>query len=158
MGAELMNLETDRHQTDEELVAQMKTAFEASKQGTFVTTSTAEWDDDPRELWTIPEYQQHCRRLVAFGFVGLLTPTTTDPRHAPRFLRGGPFFGGFEVWACSMNYNLPRLNITPEIDAAFRAAPEVAVRVAAENLARFPHVPAAPPAAIIDRRSFGGGS
>jgi hypothetical protein len=82
----------------------------------------------------------------------VLVPTTTDP-DSQTFMQGA-FFGGFEVWACSLGYNLATLRarpLTPEIDAAFRAARERAVRVAADNLQRFAHVKAAAPAVIFGK-------
>ena len=62
-----------------------------SKKG-FVLT-TAGFDDDPRELYEIPEVIEFYKKLIEIGFLSLLVPDMLD---TPKDEIVG--FGAFEIW------------------------------------------------------------
>lgn len=70
------------------------------------------FDDDPRELWNIPEVQSFCRRLIDIGFI-------SDLEFAPHWepdLSGTPGQGGLgavEIWLMAEG----RFGQTLELDA-----------------------------------------
>jgi hypothetical protein len=62
--------------TDEEIIGMMramKAAHEAKTVGRIVLLFHG-YDDDPRELWDIPEVAVLCQRLVEMGFISYLYP------------------------------------------------------------------------------------
>jgi hypothetical protein len=65
-----------------------------SAPGTWVLMIIAGYDDDPRELWDIPEVQAFCRRLIKMGMLAALDP-------AIEFQIDGmpkPGWGAVDVW------------------------------------------------------------
>jgi hypothetical protein len=54
--------------------------------------TVAGYNNDPRELWEIPEVIAFFKRLIDIGFLSVLEPVAqiADP--------GGPAFGALEVW------------------------------------------------------------
>ena len=62
-----------------------------SESGFFL--SIAGFDDDPRELWQIPEVVEFFKNLIEIGFITLLVPDIID---IPKGKRLG--LGALEVW------------------------------------------------------------
>jgi hypothetical protein len=85
--------------TDHDLREMMRTLFSIvsqNKNGFILTISG--YDDDPRELWQIPEAIKLCERLVATGLIGVLEVSTgiKELTTCEDYARLG--FGSFEVW------------------------------------------------------------
>ncbi len=79
--------------TDDELkecIHRMYPKAVNSEQGFLLTISG--YDQDPRELWEIPEVITFFNRLIDIGFLGLLA------LNAQTVMPGTPGFGAAEVW------------------------------------------------------------
>lgn len=61
--------------------------------------SVGGYDDDPRELWQIPETKSFFKRLVSLGLISCLEVSTTAKELAK--MPGLPGFGALEVWMCA---------------------------------------------------------
>lgn len=91
----------ETHQTNEEL---QDMACKLSKlvdgEGFFLTISG--YDDDPRELWEIPEAIDLCQRIVKTSLVSVLEASSQIKELMPARFRDidapGPGLGAFEVW------------------------------------------------------------
>jgi hypothetical protein len=57
------------------------------------------FDDDPRELFDIPEVRAFCRRIVNLGFISYLDFTTFFDPEMPEEAKKA--WGAAEVWLCS---------------------------------------------------------
>jgi hypothetical protein len=98
-------LTVDAAITDAELLDLMKRGLEARARGAkLIRAAFHGWNDDPRELWQIPEAVALAQRLVAFGFIAVLEYADMFPEYEPfqqDFPHGtkmamGP--GALEVW------------------------------------------------------------
>jgi hypothetical protein len=142
--------------TDEELATMTRGAVRARAEDsrTIVAMGVGGFDDDPRELYDIPEARAFLRRLVDFGVIAALIGSTQcpelgapSPQQAPRL---ASVLGGFEVWLYATG-RIPRggqLLTTPaEAQATFKTFTEEVLPAAAEamrrNLRRYPHTPEA---------------
>jgi hypothetical protein len=139
-------------QSDEDLIAQIRAVMEhCRRHPCHVVTSVWGYDDDPREVWEIPEVGAHLRRLVDFGFIAILVRSSTVRElGAPAYWVDCPAFGAFEVWAHGLGLFAGggRLRM-PMAEMALLRTFEKDVFPAAEaalkrNLHRFAHVPANP--------------
>jgi hypothetical protein len=83
-------------------LAQMRTMKRAREERRcdYVVCSIDGFNDDPRELWEVPDVRELCRRLVACGFISYLEFATLICAEAPPFVR--QHWGATEVWLCSM--------------------------------------------------------
>jgi len=100
----IIALET--HQTDEELqdmtykLRQALLAEGPEPEGFFMTISG--YDDDPRELWEIPEAVDLCQRVVKTGLIALLNLSSRVKELMPERFQEcegpGPGLGALEVW------------------------------------------------------------
>jgi hypothetical protein len=148
---ELVNLMTGIDQLDEDLIAQMKSAIEFRRRGGDVVTTCCSFDQDPREVWEIPEFQAHCKRLVEFGYLAtLISSTTWKYLGAPPYLLNSPFLGAFEVWAYSNDLFLggKMTMIKDEVTKILWMYQSMVLptsqQIAERNLVRYPHVPPMP--------------
>lgn len=83
-----------------------------------VYSSIFGYDEDPRELWQIPEVKILCERLVNLGFISILEPTTLFTEE-----KGfDAFFGALEIWALSKGLFTFQgdLEMTPELFNEFK--------------------------------------
>ena len=81
--------------SDMDIAEQISIMRNARTKETEIRCVIGGYDDDPRELWQIPEVQAFCQRLMQSGFVSHL-----NLGNAP----GQPLFGGWgaaEVYLCS---------------------------------------------------------
>jgi hypothetical protein len=147
----IMNLifvQTSLDQSDEELIAEIRAVMEYSRRHPAGAMMIIQgFEDDPRELWEIPEVQAHLRRLVDFGFIAILARSTgVRELGVPDYLADCPGFGAFEVWAHGRGLLRTGSNEIPEAlvemfeGTIFPAAEESLQR----NLHRYAHVPANP--------------
>lgn len=96
-------------ETNEEIadyMRRMKAARENGVKHVFLTIGG--FNDDPRELYQIPEVRAFCRRLVNLGFTSYLDFTTTI---------GGETGYGWamaEVWLCANGRGKTMTSISPE--------------------------------------------
>jgi hypothetical protein len=148
---DLLVVPTTLDQSDEEMIAQIRAVMEhCHRHPCAVVTTVDGYDDDPRELWEIPEVGAHLRRLVDFGFVAiLLRSSTVRELGAPSHWVDCPAFGAFEVWAHGLGLFAGggRLRMPmAEAGAVLRMFAEDVFPAAEEalkrNLHRFAHVPA----------------
>lgn len=73
---------------------------EKTREGVLVSIDG--YDQDPRDLWNIPEVVTFAKRLVDHGVCSVATVSTTlDPKFEGP---GGKPFGGFEIWLLSKGY------------------------------------------------------
>ena len=86
-----------------ECVQQMLPVCVARGQGFCLTISG--YDEDPRDLWQIPEAVSFMQRLVKFGLITALEVSTSAPEFLPeRFKKTKmPGFGALEIWLCATN-------------------------------------------------------
>jgi len=90
-------------QTNEDLQDMAHKLYPTMKndeEGFFLTISG--YDDDPRELWQIPETIDLCQRIVKTGLVALLNTSSQIKDLMPERFQEidgpGPGLGAFEVW------------------------------------------------------------
>jgi hypothetical protein len=92
--------------SDQELIDLMhefRTARERNAKGCIIAVFFADYDDDRRELWEIPEVRAFCKRLVDLGFIADLdTSLMLMPPDEFRGLPGCPF-GALEIWSVAEN-------------------------------------------------------
>jgi hypothetical protein len=82
------------------------------KMGEGVLVSIDGYDNDPRDLWNIPEVVVFAKRLVANGVCSVaVVSTILDPKFDGP---GGRPFGGFEVWL---------LLVAEKVGVPYNAAP-----------------------------------
>jgi hypothetical protein len=138
---DLIFIQTALDQTDEQLVAQIRAVMERPAD---IILAVGGFDDDPRDLWDIPEVRAHFRRLVDFGLIAILVPSTGLGELCPAHLAGCPGLGGFEVWALGHGLLRGGPSTVPEaLVGTFTGTVLPAAREAlARNLERFAHVPA----------------
>jgi len=91
----------EANQTNEELQDMAcKLSKVVDDEGFFLTISG--YDDDPRELWEIPEAIDLCQRIVKTGLVCVLETSSQIKELMPERFRDidapGPGLGAFEVW------------------------------------------------------------
>jgi hypothetical protein len=150
-------------ETDEELVAQIRALMDHARREAGETVLTVHgYDDDPRELWQIPEARSHLARMVEFGAIAILTRSTwCRELGAPAWTMNRPLMGAFEVWMASLGYirgdkiELP-MDEAKELLRRFRKdVLSAADRALSRNLHRYAHVPAAGPERMLtfSRRS-----
>lgn len=90
--------------TDEEIkgaVQQLLPHCWSDKQGFCLTIHG--FDDDPRELWQIPEAMAFMRRLYSIGFISCLEVSTTCDFMLPVKSSRLPGLGALEVWLLVKN-------------------------------------------------------
>jgi hypothetical protein len=95
--------------TNEELVHMMRAIKHARESGmTNALCTLGGLNDDPREVWQIPEARAFFRRLVTTGFISYLDPLAAlNPDPATHYLlRAG--FGACEVWLASEGHDLSK--------------------------------------------------
>lgn len=91
--------------TDKELRENIKKSLPIClKKSTGFCLTISDFDDDPRELWQIPEAISFMKRLYEFGFLSLLEVSTTLPELIRKaYLDKGidklPGMGAIEVWS-----------------------------------------------------------
>ena len=99
--------------TNEELVEMMRQMRAARQAGVdAVICCVSGFENDPRELWQIPEVRAFFRRLVTHGFISWLdvfAGMNPDP-NTPEVLRMG--FGACEVWLISEGVDIGAADIT----------------------------------------------
>jgi hypothetical protein len=142
----LIFVQTALDQSDEEMIAEIRAVMEFSRRHPcFAVAGVHGYDDDPRELWEIPEVNPHFRRLVDFGLIAILARSTTiRALGAPAWMAGIPALGAFEVWLYGHGLlqtgrnKLPEALVKTFAGTVFPAA-EKALR---RNLHRYAHVPA----------------
>lgn len=63
------------------------------------------YDEDPRELWQIPEAVGFMQRLVKLGLISALEVSTTSADLLPKEYKTDklPGFGALEIWMCATN-------------------------------------------------------
>jgi hypothetical protein len=91
--------------SDDALVDAMRWAIRVRSHGVqCVRAAVKGYEDDPREMWEIPEVRQLCQRLVDLGVIAVLELSDFCPEH-PKLQRDhregkatpmGP--GALEVW------------------------------------------------------------
>lgn len=97
MGGDINNilcsavLEPDM--TNADIEEYMRQLFNAGRYPTYCTISG--FDDDPRDLWEIPEAADLMKRLWDVGFACLLHGNVPG---TPGYFQG--FFGAMQLWAC----------------------------------------------------------
>jgi hypothetical protein len=101
--------------TNDELADGMRGMRAARASGvTNVICTVSGLEDDPRELWQIPEARAFCRRLIDTGFVSYLDPLAAlNPDPATHYLlRAG--FGAGEIWLTAEGRDLSQpVTLTP---------------------------------------------
>lgn len=92
--------------TDEEIkdaIRKIQPVCFEKQQGFCLTI--AGYDNDPRELYEIPEVIEFTKKLVKFGFMSCLYLTTTIPDLIPEPFKGHklPGLGALELWLFASN-------------------------------------------------------
>ena len=79
------------------------------------------FDDDPRDLWDIPEARAFCRRLVSLGFISWLEFALCDPQtDIDKVAKDG--LGALEIWMIAEGKMHKRTPLTLElVEGAKRA-------------------------------------
>ncbi len=99
--------------TDEEIkdaVRNLQPVCLEKQQGFCLTISG--FDDDPRELYEIPEVVAFAERLVKYGFMSCLHVTTTIEDLIPQFKgRKLPGLGALELWLFASKQMKPSLEL-----------------------------------------------
>jgi hypothetical protein len=98
----VLNLKCDMSDAEiKDCIQQMMPICMVKQQG-FCCAITG-FDDDPRELWQIPEAVAFMKRLVDLGFIsGLEVSTNSEDLVRPEFgVPKLPGFGAIEVWMCA---------------------------------------------------------
>jgi hypothetical protein len=77
-------------ETDEEIRDYMRTMRDLrhNKTTKHIVCLLGDFDDDPRELWEIPEAREVCQQLVRLGFVSYLDVTTCPTFNEPALSSG----------------------------------------------------------------------
>jgi hypothetical protein len=99
------------HYGREELLDQMRQMHQVRRDNPAarVVCTISDYDNDPRELYEIPEMRAFCQRLVDLGFIADLDAFTSIPGGSALPLPVG--LGAFEVWALSQGL-VPRAGMT----------------------------------------------
>jgi hypothetical protein len=86
-----------------------------------VVCTISDCDNDPRELYEIPEVRTFCQRLVDIGFIADLDAFTSVPGGSTLPLPVG--LGAFEVWALSQGLvpQTGKAEVTEAMLTRFRA-------------------------------------
>jgi hypothetical protein len=92
-----LNISLSVHNTVEELRDVIKGVLPVVDASQGVTITIGDYDDDPRELWQIPEVQGFSRTLVSEGFLGILK----CPELGSKVIKLGPCWGGLAVFLVS---------------------------------------------------------
>lgn len=74
------------------------------------------FDDDPANVWKIPEVQRFCYRLVELGFISFLDLSTCLPWNAPELHAA---LGGLEVWLISEGKFRNSMELTKQLAHRF---------------------------------------
>jgi hypothetical protein len=106
--------------TNDEVIAKMRLMKSVRDAGVKnVVCSVSDFNEDPRELYAIPEVRAFCRRLVNLGFIsyldvetGLLARTLDNPEPVEGLLRDQ--WGAFDVWLCGEGRTRPRMEFARE--------------------------------------------
>jgi hypothetical protein len=111
--------------TNAELLEQSRLAKTMREAGaSHVVCCVRGFDEDPRELWDIPEVRAFCRRLVAQGFISYLDLATRLPG-TPAILRDA--MGALEVWlTAEAKLSLEPMTLGPDVVERFRTALDAA--------------------------------
>jgi hypothetical protein len=147
---DLVFVATTLDQSDEQLIAQIRAVREfAREHPARVLALVHGFDDDPRELWEIPEVGAHLRRLVDFGFIAtLLRSTLVRELGAPADLLDCPAWGAFEVWAHGLGlfaggrFRMPHAEAMALVRTFAEDVFPAAEAALGRNLHRYAHVPA----------------
>jgi hypothetical protein len=152
-GPTLFTVVTVVDQTDEELVTTARNVAARSHRDTVMVAMVVHgYDHDPRELHEIPEVVTHMRRLVDFGFISILTRSSTMPALGGIDMGGFRVFGALEAWAFAEGMfspggvfgagvvSIPMDAVKRFTDEVFPAAGEALRR----NMRRFPDAVANP--------------
>ena len=135
MNDDLLCVAFDDDMTDSEIkecIQDMMPICMLRKQGFCLSVNG--YDDDPRELWTIPEALGFMKRLCDLGLISTLEVSTTCPelmrKDAPVPLPG---FGAIEIWMCATNrMGKGKNDIDAETMNQFRRALDAANKKALE--------------------------
>jgi hypothetical protein len=131
---DVMCISLESNMTDNEIkecIQLMIPACIARTRGFCLTISG--FDDDPRELWQIPEATEFMRRLVDLGFISALEVSTTAIELLPIYAKGKqlPGFGALEVWMCGTGrMSLGSMDVTRPVIEDFHKALQAANRKA----------------------------
>lgn len=109
------------HTNDEllDLMQGTKSAREQRACGKIVA-AIAGYDDDPREVWEIPEVRAFCRRLFNIGFASYLDAFGKDWLKDASTEPSG--LGAFEVWMIGEGQMRSEFDVTRELLDEFQAA------------------------------------
>jgi hypothetical protein len=109
-----LTLTLDMSDGDLVKIMQSMRQIRASSEPSVIMCFIHGFDDDPRDLWHIPEVKRFCRRLTDIGFI-------SDLDFAPHWdpdLNGAPGGGGLgavEIWLLSEGRFGQILDLTPEL-------------------------------------------
>ena len=86
--------------TNDDVIEQMRVMKRGREEGRYdnVICIIRGFDDDPRELYDIPEVRAFCRRIVNLAFISYLDFATTVLTDVPDLVKKG--WGAAEVWLC----------------------------------------------------------
>lgn len=96
---ELQVVAVEQTQTDDDLrrvMAGIDPIVKKNGMGFVLTISG--WDNDPRDLWEIPEAIHLCKRLVDTGFISLLEVSTQSGLKSDYMPDDCPGLGALEIW------------------------------------------------------------
>jgi hypothetical protein len=86
--------------TNKDLQEMMVGLYEiVQKSGMGFCLTVSGYDDDPRDLWTIPEALDLFRRLVKIGFISILEVSTMTTMKLDYIPDDCPAFGALEIWS-----------------------------------------------------------
>ena len=110
--------------TTEEMIDMMRTMKHVREsKWDHIICMISGYDDDPRELWQVPEVRAYTRRLFTTGFVAYLdvfASMNPDPDTCP-IVRSG--FGSGELWLVMGGHNIvaDHFTMTEKMVADFRS-------------------------------------
>jgi hypothetical protein len=101
MAERVLLVELGIDATNDDIIDQMRIMKRAREEGVYdnVICVIRAFDDDPRELYDIPEVRAFCRRIVNLAFISYLDVATTLVPDAPELVRKG--WGAAEAWLCA---------------------------------------------------------
>lgn len=140
-------------ESDEEIHGYVRTMNDLRRTGRpmHLVCTISGFNDDPRELFDIPEAVALCRRLVELGFISGLNVCTSLPP-CPDHERLHGLWGAFEVWLCSEG--LMRANPWTIAVEAFRSLFDEFTKLLKQCNAVADAVPDGPRCEPKDVRSF----
>ena len=117
MDADLLYVAFNDDMTDSEIkecIQDMMPICLSRQKGFCLTISG--YDDDPRDLWVIPEALGFMKRLCDLGMISFLEVSTTCKELRRNGIPELPGFGALEVWMCATNrMGKGKTDISPEL-------------------------------------------